>query len=118
MSKMHQDDLIRMLEFAVEGAEEEGDQIVPLATWQARALLELARRAPKPRGHPPLRAREVVKEGAVRVQARIRKKELIAEGKPKEAAHEQAAEEAAAKLSSRNLSVETVKRLMEQRRRR
>lgn len=113
MVKRNRDDLLDLAERLVEYAETEGDETVAFKTGMARAVLELAKAAPKPRGRPPVKGRDRVQEKVALVAARSLKKKLIAEGMKREAAHEKAAKEAAAKLKSRNLADSTVKRRME-----
>ena len=116
MRKTHQGDLIHVLEQTVTGAEQAGDETVTLRTVLARALLDLAKRAPKRRGRQRISYPDRVHERTVVRLALRRKKTLIARGMPNEAAHEQAAEEAAAKLQSRNIAASTMARRMQQRR--
>lgn len=111
--KQNQDDLIDLVEKVVVATEEAGEETYAINIKLLRAVLELAKRAPKPRGRQPVGGRDQINEKVAIHAARSRKKELIAEGKPKEEAHEKAAEEAVAKLRSRNLSVNTIKRRME-----
>ncbi|RWQ57818.1 hypothetical protein [Mesorhizobium sp.] len=113
MSKRNRDDLLELLERIVEYTEAAGGKTVTLKTGMARALLKLAKSAPKPRGRQPVTGRDRVQEAVARHIARSRKKKLIAEGMKKEAAHEQAAKEAVAKLKSRNLAESTMRRRME-----
>lgn len=113
MGKQNQDDMLDLAERLVRYAETEGVQTVTLKTGMARALLKLAKCAPKPPGRQPLKGRDRIQEQVALAFARSRKKALIAGGMPKEAAHKKAAEEAAAKLKSRNLATSTVKRRME-----
>lgn len=113
MSQRHQDDLLELVERIVADTEDAGQETIFLKTALVRALLELAKRAPKPRGRPPVKGRDRVRESLVLRLASTRKKKLIAEGKSKEKAHEKAAEEAAGKLRSRNLAPSTIKRRME-----
>lgn len=119
MRRRHQDDLLDLVERIVVYAEDAGEKTVSLNTKAARELLELAKRAPKPRGRPPVEGRERVQENVALHLARSHKKRLIAEGMLKEAAHEKAAEEASAgMLRGRNLSDSTIGRRMEARHRR
>lgn len=111
--KQNQDDLIDLVEKVVASTEEAGEETYAINIKLLRAVLELAKLAPKPRGRQPVKGRDRVQESMAIHAARSRKKKLIADGKPKEKAHEIAAEEAVAKLRSRNLSVATIKRRME-----
>ena len=111
--KQNQDDLIEFVERMVADREEADEKTVILNTQMVRALLELAKRAPKPRGRQPVKGRDQINEKIAIYAAKSRKMELIAGDQPKEEAHEKAAEEAVVKLRSRNLSVNTIKRRME-----
>ena len=117
MSKGSPNDLLSLAERFVAPAEQGDDEWCELPVWLARALIELAKTAKRPRGRQPIPGRMQVREGMVLFRARRRKAELIAAGMAKEAAHEKAAEEAATALRSRNLAVSTIKRRMERRRR-
>lgn len=113
MRGLHQDDLLELVGRIVAATEEAGEKTVTVKIVMLRRLLDLAKLAPKPRGRPPLKGRDRVQEAVSLQLARSHKKKLIAEGMPKEVAHEKAAEDTAEKLSSRNLAISTIKRRME-----
>ena len=119
MRSRHQNDLLDLVERIVADTEEAGEKTVILNTKAARALLELAKLAPKPRGHPSLSGRAKIQRRAAVDAARINKRKLVAQGMRKELAHEKAAIEASnGHLRSCNLSISTIMRMMEGRRRR
>ena len=112
MTKTSKQELISASEEIVAAAEADKRETVSLPTGLARELLELAKKS----GRPPLSRSARIRESAFIAGERIRKKELIESGVTKETAHEQAAEELAAKfvkLTSRRLAVSTIKRKMQ-----
>ena len=94
-------------------AEQSGRAMVALPVEPApRALLERASKSGRPRLSKSLQLRE---QGWL-LQARGRKRELMAEGKPGGAALQQAAEELVERFKnagSRRLAVSTVRRMIE-----
>ena len=113
MSKTTRDDLIDIIEQIVSATESAGDRTVVLNTGMVRQLLELAKRAPKPRGRPQVKGRAKLQENVVLRTARKKEKVLLAGGMRKGVARKEVTEEAAAKLRSRNLSAPTMKRRLE-----
>jgi hypothetical protein len=91
----------------------EGHERVELPAFWVRWLLELARRAPKRRGRPPLTGRQVIDETMVVTRLQNRKAQLMAAGMRAAAAEAQAAQEASTQLrrvSGRNLAPPTLSR--------
>ncbi|WP_158665355.1 hypothetical protein [Sinorhizobium fredii] len=115
MRSWHQDDLLELVERILADTEDAGEKTVVLNTKAARALLELAKCAPKPRGRPPVKGRDRVNENVALRSARNKEKKLIAEGMPKGAARRKVSEETAVKLRKRNLDASTIKRRLEKR---
>lgn len=111
--KQNQDDLIDLVERIVADTEDADEKTVILNTHIVRALLELAKLAPKPRGRQPVKGRDRVQESVTIKAAKSHKKKLIADGETKEKALDKAAEEAAKKLGKRNLAASTIKRRMQ-----
>ena len=91
----NRDDVLRIVERIISGAEYAGDQIVELNVHWARFVLELAKSAPKAHSRPPMSGRENIARKMMIYWARQRKAELIAQGLSKGKASDQAAEEAA-----------------------
>jgi hypothetical protein len=118
VSKANPDDMIWLVEQIVAATEAAGEEQFTISTSMVRALLEMAKRAPGAhKGRQEVTGRARVREAVVLAWARRRKAALIAEGMSPGKAHEQAAEEAAATLQSRNLAPPTIARRMWRRRR-
>src|SRR6516165_10707939 len=92
------DDVISVAKRLVASADD--DELVASAGL-VRLLIELAEKAPRPRGRQPVSRRAQVRESLVIMEARARKAELVAGGMRPEKAAKQAAEEAEAKLLGR-----------------
>jgi hypothetical protein len=73
-------------------------------------LVDAAKCAPKPHGRPKVSGRAKVREALIRLKQQQRKAALIADGWKREAATDQAADEAAKALKDRNLAASTLKR--------
>lgn len=79
MSKANPTDLFALVERVVSATEAEGEEELVVPTHVARALLELARRAPRTRrGRPPVSGRTTVRDTVAVYLARRRKRELLA----------------------------------------
>jgi hypothetical protein len=111
------DDLLKLVERIIEGAESEGEKSVTLKTWVARAMLESAKRGAKEgSGRKAIGVRAKVTESVIIIRARQRKADLVAHGMPKEQAADQAAKEASDAFGKRrNLAASTIKRMMQRR---
>ena len=113
----HPDDLLAHVEQIIAHTEYAEEKDVTLRTWVARFVLELAKRAPKPRGRPAIHRWAKQREEIVIRAARRHKDDLIAKGVRKEQAADQAAQEASRQLAKdRNLAPTTIKRRMQRRR--
>ncbi len=115
--RTNQNDFVQLVERIVASTEEAGEKTLKLKTSIVRELLELAKRAPKPRGRQRVSRYERMRETITLFRAGKRKKDLVTAGVSAEEAHYQAAEEAAANLPSRNLAPSTIARRMQRRRR-
>ncbi len=119
---MSQTDLIALVERIVAATEDAGEEDFVIPTHVARALLELAKRAPQPRrGRPPVPGRVQVRDIMTVHRARRHKDKLLAiakaEGQPLTA--DAAAWQAAEKATQRSrLSAAEIKARMERRSRR
>jgi hypothetical protein len=110
-------DQIKLFKRIVKYSADNEEKFVKIRTVLAVAIASLLDRVLKPRGRQRISGRDRVQESVVIMLACRRKAELIAVGMSKGKATDQAAEEAAGKLSkTRLLSVSTIKRRMQQRR--
>ena len=80
-------DLIALIEQVVAATEQAGEEEFTISTHIARALLEAAKRAPRPTaGRPPVPGRDTVRDAVTVLRARSRKAKLLtaakAEGRP------------------------------------
>ena len=108
-------DRIERFKLWVDMADDE-EEFVEIPKVLAVDIASLLDRVRKRRGRQPISGRDRVHENTVIALAQIRKAKLIATGMPKGKAEEEAAQWAAARLRERNLSVTTIKRLMQRRR--
>jgi hypothetical protein len=116
MRKSTDADLIKHFQRIVKYSAGDEEKFVKIPTSFAVRIASLLDRVKKPRGRQRISGRERVQEAGVILSAHARKAELIAAGMSKGKATDQAAEEAAAKLSkTRLLAVSTIKRLMQRR---
>jgi hypothetical protein len=82
MSKANPDDLIVLAERIIAVTEDAGEEQITIQTYMARSLLEMAKRAPRPRrGRPPVPGRDIVRDSMTVHRARSRKTKLLAEAK-------------------------------------
>jgi hypothetical protein len=122
MTKPNPADLIWLVEHIVAATEAAGEEQFTIPTHVARALLEMAKRAPRSReGRPPVPGRVKVRDAVTVHRARSHKAKLLAEAKAEgrpltaDAATWKAAKEAA--LRSR-LSATEIRERMQRRSRR
>lgn len=81
-SKAKPDDLILLVERIVAVTEAEGEEKLTIPTHTARALLEMAKRAPRSRaGRPSVPGRVKVQDSLTVHRARARKRKLLAKAK-------------------------------------